>query len=1153
MALKDLKSDLSKFRMPKKEPLENKARVKIEQTQNQTPLSSMTESAPKIPRFRTTPNAEHFGDEVNPQIVVQTEKFKGETSVEPMSRESKFLGETNPSKMDNSEKFLGETNPSKMDNSEKFLGETNPAPMSLEGSIFLGQTDPQRVNQVEKFKGETSVEPMSLEEKFLGQTTPDKMDNSPNYLGETNPTPMSLEERYLGETNPNKMDNSERFLGETSPKSAEPTSKFLGETTPTTAEPTSQFLGETNPKSVEPTSKFLGETTPTTAEPTSKFLGETDPNIVQQGDKFKGETTTENVPQGDKFKGETDPTKFDNSSNFIRFSNEKISSPFATEPNQMNLDAKFLGEYTPMIHEIPLGYGQFLGETTPTEVEQGDKFKGETDPTVMSLGDKFKGETTPAGFPYILRQENEGKDPGEVNYIQDIHARGFTSKFQPKDPSKFIGVSPDQTSFNTATSLYGNFSDSFDGLSFTPGYGKFKLSKETGNTQRYNFESKYYVDTQLTNPSISKLHEMRSSPSFLDKMYDKFNLRDDAFNLGTAAFAHPLILRGIQRKGLDKGEPQKWGFGFPVDDGLVRGGIVTAVDRAVVDAVRLGKWMISVQGLLWGIKNLGLQASNSNVETLTGKRLTKVWTPINTIASTLGGFIGLHPRRHGIFPLPESANPEKYETVQKGKRVTHTADPALAAPITGNRLVGLWTESFITIGDVSKSLTDNGIPFARLQSLGGPNSLYGLIPGGRVPTRNENTRPDDFIGYTIFNQYATFRLESDGSRVAEGNTRALDISNVGTSEDNFGGKTELGKKISPYQTFNPTKKPTSDPNFTGNQKVGIIHNDEFTYEKNRSSEIPTGSPDDYKGNDLGLIWDSYTTQGRPSDGALNVEATHTSKDTPFEKLKNTEGNTHPIEKNETAAELIKSYETLAYGDIPTRPAGDTSVNDFRQNFTSKLGYRDADYKKGIEAKFGLPNHALSIGKDKSDYNNPDFTVIDKINALDLNGTGDDLVNFWIKADGGSKTQFRGTVSGITETFSPSWDSFKYNGRADQAYKYTTFERSLSLNFKAYASSRAEMKPMYKKLQYLATMTMPVYGGGGYHGVLVTFRLGDLFNKKLAFIESLTYTQSDETPWDINLDKKLGQLPMGMDIAIGFKILDGTRPERGAGIYDWKEI
>ena len=67
------------------------------------------------------------------------------------------------------------------------------------------------------------------------------------------------------------------------------------------------------------------------------------------------------------------------------------------------------------------------------------------------------------------------------------------------------------------------------------GYGKFKLNKETGNTQRYNPDTKYYVDTELTNPSISKLQEMRSSPSFLDEMYSKFNLREDAFNLGTAA------------------------------------------------------------------------------------------------------------------------------------------------------------------------------------------------------------------------------------------------------------------------------------------------------------------------------------------------------------------------------------------------------------------------------------------------------------------------------------------------------------------------------------------------------------------------------------------------------------------------------------------
>ena len=60
--------------------------------------------------------------------------------------------------------------------------------------------------------------------------------------------------------------------------------------------------------------------------------------------------------------------------------------------------------------------------------------------------------------------------------------------------------------------------------------------------------------------------------------------------------------------------------------------------------------------------------------------------------------------------------------------------------------------------------------------------------------------------------------------------------------------------------------------------------------------------------------------------------------------------------------------------------------------------------------------------------------------------------------------------------------------------------------------------------------------------------------KLAFIDSLTYTISDDVPWDINIDGKLQELPMGIDVAIGFKVLDDTRPEYkedAPAIYDWK--
>ena len=1106
MALKDLKSELSKFRMPKAEPLESKPRVNVERTQNQTPLSGMVESAPKIPRSTTTTNKEG----VNPTPIKQGDKFKGETTPTPMSLEQRYLGQTDPTKMDNSEKFLGETNPTKMDNSEK----------------FLGQTDPTK---------------MDNSEKFLGETNPTESDKSSKFLGETNPTKMDNSEKFLGETNPTKMDNSEKFLGETSPNPMDTSEKFLGQT-----EPTKMNTSE----------KFLGETTPTPMSLEERFLGQTEPTKMNASEKFKGETT---------------PNKFNNDSNFIIERNDRLSSPFSTEPNPMDLSGKFLGETntTPITQgDKPKGQTDTTlitqgdkpkGETSPTSVNNTGQFLGETSPTSVNNTGQFLGETSPNNFVSNPNHSDNGVTPSDVNYFTDIHATGFNSKFGGVDATKFVGINPNNTVFDTTNSKYSDFSTSFNGLNSAPGYGKFKLSKsETGNVQRYNPNKQYYTTSGVSTKSISELQEQRNSPSFLDEMYSKFNLRDDAFNLGTAAFSHPLILRGIQRKGITKGEPQKWGFGFPVDDGLVRGGIVTAVDRSVVDAVRLGKWMISVQGLLWGIKNLGLQASNSNVETLTGKRLTKVWTPINTIASAIGGFVGLRPRRHGILPLPEAVGPEKYETVQKAKKLTHRDDISLGITVTGNRLVGLYNESFITIGGTSKSLLGVGLPFLRLQSPGGPNSLYGLIPGGRFPHRDENTRRDTFTGFTSQKQYNPIGNDPSSGPSANGFT------SLPFDRDN----TELGKKIKPYTEFNeyPNRELNSDPNDTTNKKVGIIHNDEFTYGENRSSDVQ-GS--DYEGNDLGLIWEAYTTEGRPSDGALNRGATHKSKESPFAKEKNTEGNIHPIEKNDTAAEFIKSYETIAYGTIPTRVAGTTdNTHDFRSylsdtNTNKKIADTDDYSRFNINQRVHWANPGkVSPTENRYDWFNTEAGTggntdrYDKINAQPKDGAIlNDLVHLLFKPLGGGSTlQFRGTISGLTDTFSPSWDSVKYAGRADQGYKMSTFERSVSFNFQAYATSRIEMKPMWDKLQYLSSLTMPEYSGDGYQGTLIRFNLGSLYSNKLAFIESLTYTMSDELPWEISMtgaENYIGELPMGVDVAIGLKVLEENRPAKGnSTIYSW---
>ena len=1256
-----MKSDLSKFRMPKKDPLESKERVTVNKNLNKTPLSSMVESAPKIPRSQTTTNKEGV----------------------------------NPKNMDNTSKFLGETTPTPPNNTSKFLGETTTKPLSLE-ERYLGETTPTTSDNTSKFLGETTPTKFDNNQSFLGETTPNKFDNNENFLGLTTPTLSNRESRFLGETTPNSADNTSKFLGETTPNSADNTSKFLGETTPNSADNTSKFLGETTQTPSNNTSKFLGETTQAPSNNTSKFLGETTPKDVNyitdihaKGFNSKFGAT---LPANSKFTGVAKNQEVWNNNSIhgelkaVNFFPIETSKARGFSLNQVHRDeTKFTGikrglneitaddkdafnensslysklkavDFFPIeaskargfsLNQFQLAPSQFTGvskdqtkwSTTSSEYSSFSKYTHVNLSTVKSFG------SNPSGTKQINNKNNtyyldsfqagnfavdltKGKLPDETKWSTDLSEYSSFSKYMHpnlstvkafggnptgkkqrnnKNNTYYLdsfqtgnfasdltkGKLPDESKWVSNLSEYSNYSSYIHpDLSSAPGYGKFKNNfKSSGKKQSYNQDSTYYMDSfqrgdiplDLTKGKISKLQEMRNSPSFLDEMYSKFNLRDDAHNTGMTAFDHPLILRGIQRKGKRGTEPQNFGIpgtSIDLDDGLIRGGIITSTVRAVIDTIRLGKWMVSIKGLLWGVKQFGLQQSNPNVEKIGGIRRTKLWTPINTLASALGQHIGFHPNRHGFTPFDK--NDGGYELVQRSKRVGHTLGQIpLTSRIGGNRLAGLWSDSFFTVEDVTSSSNFKGFPFLRLGGIGGPNSVYGLIPGGKSPTRNEDTRYDLFIGNTIQSQYGQYY-----SGNAPRSTTSNDILGIklilGDSLDldkNFRDKTELAKKYKDkkedYTNFKPERNPTEDPNEdssdkTGNAAAGAIYSNKKTYEE---YVTPPGSAGQYTYSDLDYYKALLNDDTAGTKVNLTNSKTHTSYGNPFNN------GLSKLDANGTqeypASEVIKDYETIAYGKIPKRVAGITGDIDFR----SLLSADSNEYKRAEKENYGDKNintymnfgnpGKLGTGEDRVDFGNLDKKKggtasgindrYDKINALDIQKDGQtdllDMIQLYFEPEsGGHPIRFRGTVKGITETFSPSWDSIKYNGRADQAYKYTSFERSLSFNFQAYATSRIEMKPMWKKLEYLSTMTMPQYGGdAGYQGTLVKFQLGDLYNNKLSFIESLSYTMSDETPWDLNLDRKnpLGELPMGVDISIGLKILGKVRPKLGVtGIYDW---
>lgn len=198
----------------------------------------------------------------------------------------------------------------------------------------------------------------------------------------------------------------------------------------------------------------------------------------------------------------------------------------------------------------------------------------------------------------------------------------------------------------------------------------------------------------------------------IDDMYNKFKVRDEAYDpFGYAK--PPFILRGIQQDG--ESDPQRWGLaGTALANASMevpRGGIVASVERAALDAVRLGKFLIRPQGLLFLAKQQLLHLMNPNVEDLTGYSVPgpqKLFNPVNFLASAVGGIAGLRFKRWGVSPVGDVG---KYEFI-------HTTRNSDGTGITFNRL-NLLNEQRLNVANITPAWLPISAPL-------GPDSVGGI-------------------------------------------------------------------------------------------------------------------------------------------------------------------------------------------------------------------------------------------------------------------------------------------------------------------------------------------------------------------------------------------------------------------------------------------
>ncbi len=143
--------------------------------------------------------------------------------------------------------------------------------------------------------------------------------------------------------------------------------------------------------------------------------------------------------------------------------------------------------------------------------------------------------------------------------------------------------------------------------------------------------------------------------------------------------------------------------------------------------------------------------------------------------------------------------------------------------------------------------------------------------------------------------------------------------------------------------------------------------------------------------------------------------------------------------------------------------------------------------------------------------------------------------------------FRAILEGITDTVSPEYGEERYIGRPDKIYTYQGVDRAISFTFSVYPKTKQEFPVLLEKLNYLVGMCYPTFTK---EERMVTpfmeLTLGDMFLDTPGLLSSLTLTVEENTTWEIADGL---QFPHFIKAACEFKHIGKYVPDARGKHYD----
>lgn len=261
-------------------------------------------------------------------------------------------------------------------------------------------------------------------------------------------------------------------------------------------------------------------------------------------------------------------------------------------------------------------------------------------------------------------------------------------------------------------------------------------------------------------------------------------------------------------------------------------------------------------------------------------------------------------------------------------------------------------------------------------------------------------------------------------------------------------------------------------------------------------------------------------------------------------------------KRNAIENVVNKDGTFKETEKLTWPTIDEVIDEGEENSAIFGEYGIEKYSEKIELTIDRNRISPEIDKEgKSLVTRFEIdTKSDGVNKLKVGEENDDIdvAPLKFKSIAGGKTvQFRPTISGLSETLSPSWDSNKFVGNPFSYHTYSGIERSISFNFKVFSLNLDEHKIAWDKLNFLTGLVYPQYyfDNSSVAPPFIQFTLGDLYKNKYSFIDSLSYTFDDTTPWEI--DEKGYRLPTMISVSVGLKFLESRGNTSGKKFYSLK--